>query len=242
MIHKMKQIYFKSQYNPIFFSVFLNPFYFARKGLYVLISRLSSNLSGRLLDVGCGSKPYKNFFNVHEYIGLEIDDGHSRNNGYADVLYDGKTMPFSDGYFNSVLCNQVFEHVFYPDEFLIEVNRVLALDGYVLFSVPFVWDEHEQPNDFARYTSYGLTSLFSKHGFEIVELHKSCNGVELIFQLMNAYLYKVLLTKNPYINLLFTVLIMSPINMLGLLLSYLTPRNNDLYLDNVVLARKVRGA
>ena len=41
-----------------------------------------------------------------------------------------------------ILSNQVFEHVFNPNEFLKEINRVTKMGG-VFMTVPFVWDEHE---------------------------------------------------------------------------------------------------
>ena len=68
-------------------------------------------------------------------------------NKHADRSYDGKTFPFSDGEFDAVLTSEVLEHVFNPDEFLSEINRVLRDDGVLLLTVPFVWDEHEQPFD-----------------------------------------------------------------------------------------------
>ncbi|MBM4137750.1 MAG: methylase, partial [Nitrospira sp.] len=37
-----------------------------------------------------------------------------------------------------------------------------------------------------------------------------------------------------------TFILMSPINILGELLSKILPQNDDLYLDNIVLAEKVK--
>lgn len=103
---------------PGLIGLFVNPFYFAQKGLCKAISELAPSISGRLLDVGCGSKPYKSLFAVEAYIGLDIDSDMSRKRGIADYLYDGTVFPFTDGSFDAVLCNQVLEHVFNPDEFL----------------------------------------------------------------------------------------------------------------------------
>jgi len=94
MIGKLKMIYRKEQFNPKIVGLIVNPFYFARKGLYESISQLISNLHGKLLDIGCGTKPYKDIFSVDEYIGLEIADGANRNNKHADVFYDGKNSLF----------------------------------------------------------------------------------------------------------------------------------------------------
>ena len=242
MLRTLKQIYIKEQFNPKILGLFINPFYFARKGLYQNVSKLITNLNGKLLDVGCGTKPYENICNVDEYIGLEIDDEGNRQHNYADVFYDGKTIPFEDKSFDSILSNQVFEHVFNPNQFLKEINRVTKVGGKFLITVPFVWDEHEQPYDYARYSSFGLKHILAENGFEIIEHRKSNNGIEVIFQLINDYLYKVIMTENIYFNLLIIILLMAPINMTGLILSKLLPRNNDLYLDNIVLAKKIKDA
>ena len=242
MFRTLKQIYTKEQFNPKILGLFINPFYFARKGLYQNVSKLITNLNGKLLDVGCGTKPYENICNVDEYIGLEIDDEGNRQHNYADVFYDGKTIPFEDKSFDSILSNQVFEHVFNPNQFLKEINRVTKVGGKFLITVPFVWDEHEQPYDYARYSSFGLKHILAENGFEIIEHRKSNNGIEVIFQLINDYLYKVIMTENAYFNLLIIILLMAPINMSGLILSKLLPRNNDLYLDNIVLAKKIKDA
>lgn len=240
MLKKLKQLYIDEQFNPKIIGLFINPFYFARKGLYKHVSELIRNLNGRVLDIGCGQKPYQNICNYEEYIGLEIDTPQNRQNKKADFFYNGVTMPFSDNYFDSIISNQVFEHVFNPNEFLRETNRVLKMDGVFLITVPFVWDEHEQPYDYARYSSFGLKHILNDNGFEIIEHRKSNNGLEVIFQLLNDYIYKITVTKNGYFNLIITLFLMAPVNIIGLLLSKLLPKNNDLYLDNIVLVKKVK--
>lgn len=169
---------------------FFNPFFIARKGLVGAIAEFSKGLSGRLLDVGCGTKPYRRLFHVDEYVGLEIDGELARQRGGADYFYDGQSFPFDGGSFNVVLTNQVLEHVFNPDVFLSEIHRVLTPDGVLLLTVPFVWDEHEQPYDYARYSSYGLHYLLEKNGFRVFRAKKISSGSCVIFQLLNCYIYK----------------------------------------------------
>ena len=201
---------------------------------------MTHHLQGKLLDIGCGNKPYAEVCNVDEYIGLEIDDEGNRNHSCADYFYDGKIIPFEDNVFDSILSNQVFEHVFNPNEFLMEINRVTKIGGTFLITVPFVWDEHEQPYDYARYSSFGLKHILDMSGFEIIEHRKSNNGIETIFQLINAYIFKVTYSRRVSVNLFFTLFLMSPINIFGKILSFILPINNDLFLDNIVLAKKVR--
>lgn len=133
----------------------------------------------------------------------------------------------------------MLEHVFNPDQFLGEIFRVLKPEGVTLLTMPFVWDEHEQPHDFARYSSFGIKALMEKHGFEIVEQRKSVDDIRVVFQLLNAYIYKITATRITWVNLLITLLLIAPFNLLGELLFAVTPRNPDLYLDNIVLAKKI---
>ena len=154
------------------------------------------------------------------------------------MFYDGKHIPAEDSSFDWIVASEVFEHVFNPDEFLAEACRVLKPEGGLLMTAPFVWDEHEQPCDYARYSSFGLKFIIEKHGFKVVKQRKTVGDIRVIFQLINTYLYKILFTRNPYVDLLFCFLFMSPFNILGEVLYRLLPQNDDLYLDNVILARK----
>lgn len=238
MMQFVKALYHRQMFFPNWLGIFLNPFYFARAGLRDAMNEFSPRLSGRLLDVGCGSKPYRSLFTVECYIGLDIDSEISRQRGIADKLYDGNSFPFPDGSFDSALCNQVLEHVFNPDEFLGEIARVLKPGGKLLLTVPFVWDEHEQPFDYARYSSFGLRALLEKQGFKVVCHKKLGADPSIIFQLANAYLFKVSLSLPRFIKLLITVTVMAFINLSGLLARRLLPGNPDLFLDHVVLVEK----
>jgi SAM-dependent methyltransferase len=227
----------KEQFEPGFLGLFVNPFYIARRGLLEYVKILGKEVTGKTLDVGCGTKPYEKYFSSSEYIGLEVDTGIDREKKKADYFYEGKHIPFGDEEFDSVVTNQVLEHVFTPDDFLLEINRVLKPGGKLYLTVPFLWDEHEQPFDYARYSSFGITTLLEKNGFSIISLKKSVNDFNVISQMVNAYLYKI--TRNiRYIKQLVTIFIMAPITISGIILSKILPVNNDLYLDNIVLAQK----
>jgi len=237
MINTFKKLITKHQFNPGLIGIFLNPFYIARKGLYENIKLFGNNITGKTLDVGCGTKPYEILFNHSIYVGLEFDTGIDTEKKVADFYYDGKTFPFNEAEFDSVVSNQVLEHIFNPDEFLSEINRVLKTNGKLLLTVPFVWDEHEQPYDYARYSSFGLKGLLEKNGFEILDLRKSVNDYSVLVQLFNAYIYKIT-RQNIFIKNLALILVIAPVTILGVLISKLLPKNNDLYLDNIVLAKK----
>ena len=242
MITLLKNLWVREAHCPtILIGIWLNPFFIIRRSLFKGISDIAAHLSeGKLLDFGCGSKPYENLFDVDEYIGIDISvSGHSHTASKVDCFYDGKVVPFPDAYFDNVFSSEVFEHVFNIDEILDEVSRVLKLGGKLGFTCPFVWDEHEQPFDYARYTKFALEHLLQKHGFDLVMFEKSTGYVETIAQMLSAYLWQNVLPRNLYLRFLFVPIVIAPVNLLGLLLSFILPKSDAFYHNNIVIAQKI---
>ena len=77
-----------------------------------------------------------------------------------------------------------------------------------------------------------------RHNFEIVRHYKSGTGMKAVFQLINVYIYKKFYSRHKFLNYLMTGLFISPFNLLGFLLTVVKEKDSDLFLDNVVLARK----
>jgi hypothetical protein len=71
------------------------------------------------------------------------------------------------------------------------------------------------------------------------EHRKSVKHIGALFQLINAYIYKITLTKYYPVNALFALVFMFPFTLLGLTLGFILPKNNDFYLDNILLAEKI---
>lgn len=238
MIDRLRHAYYRQQYHPSLAGLFINPFFLARRSLWQAIAQFGGRLPGPLLDVGCGSKPYRGLFAAQSYVGLDIDSEVTRSRGVADAFYDGTRFPFGDAEFQSVLCNQVLEHVFQPEAFVQEIRRVLQPGGRLLLTVPFVWDEHEQPFDFARYSSFGLRALLERNGFRVVEQRKLLDDFSVLVQLAIAYFFKVSRSRSRLLNLVVCMVFFAPMSLLGLLLGRILPRNPDLFLDQLVLAEK----
>lgn len=200
-------------------------------------------MTGKLLDFGCGSKPYRSLFQVDEYIGLDFENpGHPHVNEQIDVFYDGKRIPFADSSFDSVFSSEVFEHVFNLPEVLREINRVLKPGGLMLATCPFAIGEHEVPNDFARYSSYGLGALLVDHGFEPVVRDKSGNSVETVFQLWIMYIHQHInpvFRKIPVVRSGFRFISYTSLNLLALAFTKVLPDSRDLYLNNIFVCKKM---
>ena len=96
---------------------------------------------GRLLDVGCGERPYRGLpCAVTEWVGFD-----DPSNAGADAHGRAEAMPFADASFDTVLCTQVIEHVTEPKAVVAECARVLRPGGAVIISAPQYWEVHEAP-------------------------------------------------------------------------------------------------
>lgn len=229
----------RQSFQPGLLGLFFNPFFFIRRNLYTHIRRTAPLLKGRLLDFGCGRKPYENLFSsVSEYVGLDMEQtGHNHRNSKVDVFYDGKHIPFPDESFDALFCGEVLEHVFDPELVLPEIRRVLKRDATALLTVPFCWNEHEIPFDYARYSTFGIKYLLEKHGFEVLEVQRSGNFVQVNFQLWALYFYELfkgLGTTGKLLSMLFII----PINVIGSLLRMLLPKNDSLYFNSIITAKR----
>lgn len=143
------------------------------------------NLNGKLiLDLGCGKKPYLQLFKEARCIGLELP-----KMGFAEVYGTALFLPFKDGVFDLVLCTQVLEHINEPEAALNEIFRVLKTGGYLIMTVPFIWGIHDEPNDYFRFTKYGLKNLLNKAGFEIIFLEDRGNFWDVIVQCISLKFY-----------------------------------------------------
>jgi SAM-dependent methyltransferase len=132
--------------------------------------------TGRLVDVGCCDKPYEALFApyVREYVGVEYaptyEAGEGARRGKADVVYSSDRLPFDDGSFDTVLCNQVAEHVPDPRVFLADLARVLRVGGKLILTVPFSFRVHSAPNDFHRFTRCALERSCADLGLHVERL------------------------------------------------------------------------
>lgn len=159
------------------------------------LEEAAPHAKGRLLDVGCGNKPYEHLFSpfVTEYVGVEHDATFSLTRASSggrgpDVTYDGERLPFGDRSFDTVLNVQVLEHTPHPTELMREMSRVLKDDGRLILSAPFQFRLHEEPHDYFRYSPHGLKSLCADVGLEMVEVRPMGSLWSVIGHKLNTYL------------------------------------------------------
>jgi SAM-dependent methyltransferase len=203
------------------------------------IKRYAEKFDGLILDFGCGSKPYESLFvNKIEYIGLDTNSSeHNHEQSNIDIIYDGLEIPFTSNYFDNIVLFDVIEHLENPDKSIDEIFRVLKPGGFVMGTVPFNFPLHESPQDFRRYSVYGLDKYLMEHGFAKVQNEKVLCGYASLVQTFISSHFEGGKKKSQ----LFKRITLSPflltLNLFGLFLTLLK-KPNSIYTSNYFIYEK----
>ncbi len=128
-----------------------------------------------LLDAGAGECRFKEMLKDFRYIAVDSTLGdQSWNYARIDVVGSIDHLPFPTDTFDTVICTEVLEHVAEPKIVLNELFRTLKPGGLICLTTPQGWGIHQAPYDYFRFTSYALSHLFEKVGFENVHIEPSC--------------------------------------------------------------------
>ncbi len=155
-----------------------------------VLSELKKLAFGRLIDIGCGDKPFYPILKdqVDEYIGVDHPETlHTKDN--IDVFADVYALPFEDNSFDTAILTQVIEHLEKPEKAIKEINRILKPGGKLFVSWPFLYPIHEAPRDFYRYTKFGMRYLAEEAGFKNIEIKSSSGFWITFFGLLSKYFY-----------------------------------------------------
>lgn len=94
---------------------------------------------GRILELGAGDGWQASLLAQNGFVvsAVDIASAVTGTNQYAPVtIYDGLTLPFSDGSFDAVYSSNVLEHVQDFDRIQAEIARVLTHNGVAVHCVP----------------------------------------------------------------------------------------------------------
>ncbi|GAA2533785.1 class I SAM-dependent methyltransferase [Mycolicibacterium diernhoferi] len=130
-------------------------------------------VSGDLVDLGCGKAPLLGAYREHCSSIVLADWANSlHENPLLDIVIDlnKPLQAFENESFDVVVLSDVLEHIAEPSNLLSEISRILKPGGRLILNVPFLYQLHETPHDYFRYTQYALDRLIEKAGLEVKEL------------------------------------------------------------------------
>jgi len=151
--------------------------------LLAAIQHFSAKIgTGTVFDYGCGGAPYRNLFGACKgYIGADLVPG-----PHVDKILDESGLTGeADASHDTVLSSQVLEHVPDPSRYLTEAFRILKPGGHLILTTHGMFLEHGCPNDFFRWTGYGLEKIVSDCGFRVCQTIKITPGTRAAISLIN---------------------------------------------------------
>lgn len=142
----------------------------ARTRSDAIVRRWTGALTGDVLSIGSGDdrdgggRRYRDYFpQARSYTTSEVTPG-------ADLMLDARAMPsVADASYDVLFCSGVLEHVDDCHAAVAECYRVLRPGGVFLVGVPFNQRLHRVPQDFWRFTEYGLRYLLRAFTIDALE-------------------------------------------------------------------------
>lgn len=127
-----------------------------------LLKRWARTITGDVLSIGSAKdwdgsgQTYRSYFSrARSYATSE-----PTLNVWCDLVLDVRHMTqIPDERFDALFCSGVLEHVDDCHAAVRECRRVLRPDGVLLVGVPFHQKLHRAPQDFWRFTEYGIRYL-----------------------------------------------------------------------------------
>jgi len=167
-----------------------------RNNLDKFISEHSSNKL--TLDLGCADSPYSSYF--RNRIGLDIKAGKG-----VDIIGDAHNLSFENEKFDVVLCTEILEHLHSPHIAISEMKRVLKKGGLLILSTRFIFPLHNTPNDFYRFTKYGLRYLF-REGWKVLELEEEVDTKDTLAVLIQRMGYQANFRGGKFVKIILFLL------------------------------------
>jgi len=145
----------------------IDPF---QAGIDSLVTRASNETDPGMvvLDAGAGESRHAPWFAHARYIALDRCIGDPLwDYASVDVCADLLRLPFAAGSVDRVLCVVTLEHLADPAAAVIEFARVMKPGGRLYLVTPLMWEEHQAPYDYFRFTRWGLRDLLQRAGLEV---------------------------------------------------------------------------
>jgi SAM-dependent methyltransferase len=208
------------------FDLLKGPYYIFNRFLRRAFKSNVSALSGTIVDLGCGMKPYERFVNANECIGIDVS-----GTSLADIIGDCLNLPFRNGIFCGAICTEVLEHTRNPNACLQEINRVLLSGASLLLSAPMMWGLHAEPHDYFRFTKYSVQMLLEENGFKIERIVRiggiSSVVVQRLIDVIHTLLHRILGFLPVRFRHVVIVCLLAPFQILGYYVSCILDRIDD---------------
>ena len=209
----------------------------SRKGIYPFLTKQLSEIEqgASVLSVGAGGRiaAMVREFGQKRDFGVDFFDVATVHKS-QEIMGDICTYEFEkDEIYDHVVLAEVLEHLHSPQQAIDRIYRVLKKEGQLTLTVPFIFPIHSSPNDYFRFTSFGLAHLLRE--FTTVAIKERNSWAEAI----NVCIVRLIMEDRLLAKLLAPLILLIAFLMVPivLLLSRLIP-SDFMTSGYVVVAKK----
>lgn len=167
-----------------------------RQRMHVFLSKHAT--TAKIIDLGAGDNYYQSLF--PNKLNLDIDPARK-----PDLVGDVYKLPLEDNSVEGLLSVDVLEHLAYPQRAVDEMYRVLKPGGKLILITRYIFPIHDAPEDYFRYTKYGLCHLFSQ--WRIESLEEETTSFESLAVLLQRLVLQAKYKANRLVKLFLLLLI-----------------------------------
>jgi len=126
----------------------------------------------KILDIGCGKKPYKKLLKKSDYVGLDVCECEYAN---PDIIGSSENIPCKNDNFDAIMTVFVLDDSFYIKKTFCEISRVLKDGGYYFALEAQNASIHNPPFDFFRFAPNAMIKLAKEVNLELIR-HDTYGG------------------------------------------------------------------
>lgn len=184
-----------------------------------------NNKNKKVLDIGAGELPYKEYFNKCIY---ESQDVVNNSQGNIDYICDATKIPVKNNSYDYIICTQVMEHLREPHLAMKEMYRVLKKGGKIFLTTHLCMEEHMLPYDYFRYTRYGLEYLAVSNKLKVKSIIPQGGRFLVLAKQLQTAIPRIL--PNNYFVYVYYAIAIIPIFFMDLIMFYLDKLDKNRHL------------
>jgi len=202
---------------------------------YILNSYINDTKDEMILDVGAGALAFKKFLKTKfkKYFSCDLA---KKEKISIDFNANALNLPIKTESIDNIFLSAVLEHTPEPFEILIEMHRVLKNYGSIIITVPHIHNIHDEPNDFYRFTNYGIKYLLEKSNFHVKKIEPVGGGLSFLSTIVSGLFLSLFSNIYGFQKLYFYI------NKLFVFITYkidkILDKNKKLALGYIVFAEK----
>jgi len=153
-----------------------------------LYPRLCSYLNGEALDIGCGIGDFLSY--RKNTVGVDINEevvNWCLYQGHLVDLMQADLLPYRSSRFDSVIMDNVLEHIGNPQPILSEAHRVLKNDGIIVVGVPGALGFSKDPDHKVFYSDEKLVETMISAGFSVLKIFSMPLGFKSLSTTISQY-------------------------------------------------------